>query len=731
MKTKRNYTNYTNKNKTKKKKKIFSEKKTIIKTELKDIIKQSNNKFLNDKFNKLIYNFNSKKTLDTKLQKNDYYNFINEMWIDKQKENGSKNLDYLIQIDDFRVIQDKVMYEINDIISNYIKNNNNIEALELKNFRESAYKYNSIQSSKLYLKKLVNTIDELRKNKQNLWKLLALVNKNEITNPLGPFEWKKKRDINNKSEYIDYISPHNFAIFDLSAYENSNTRDKKIYKKKYKKFFITYLNELFSTTFPNDKNLSVDDVYEIGQLYHELLEESKIQNLKENKDYLSKLTPEEAIEKYDFNFTEYSKELGYKKENIPKFFYVINPSYFKLCTKYLLNEWNSEKWRSYWIWLMARYVVRFTEKWEKVFFRFYGKTEGLKQSFKDSIIPPTVNLCLYVFGPLLNNEYIDYAYNEKNIIYATNMANNLKQIFINKLKRNNWLEKKTREYAEFKIEKINIEIGSKKINGDYKNILPLLNYNPDELLENLLKVLEWRHNLYINNRIDIIDTLTVLDFKKYPAKIESNSSFLVNALYIPSNNSINVTTAYLQKPFINLEEEGTEYNLAYIGWTIAHELTHSLDNIGKLYDYNGDFKKWWSKNDEKKYIKIQKEIIKNYELFSRYDSVNKNFDLTINEDIADINGLNICEEYLRDYCILNNWDGIVALYHFRIFYLYFAYHMREIIEGQSIEYNLITNPHPLAKYRTNVPLARSIFFRHVFDIKKGDRMYSDNKIDIF
>lgn len=718
--------NITKKNLIKKNSKTLSEN-----IDIKEIINTSQNKLDNDRFNNLIYGFDIEKYMSANLEKNDYYTFVNQIWLDEQKKKNEKEMKYLSQIDDFKVTQNNVLYDIYDIVENYTNNNKNIISLELKNFKQSADKFNSIKSSKFYLKKIINTIDEIRKNKQNLWKLLALINKNEVINPYAPFEWKKDKDIKGTEEYIDYIYPHNFVIFDLSSYDDSSSTDKKIYQKRYKKFFINYLEELFKTTMPNDKTLSTNDVFEIGQDFFRLMEESKEKNLKENKEYYTKLTREESIEKYEFNWTEYSKELGYKEEDIPKSFYVVNPSYFESCTKILLNEWNSEKWRSYWVWLVARYVIRYTDKWEQIFFRFNATMQGLFSSFRDSKNASTAALCIFGFGSLLNNEYIDYAYNENNIVYATNMANNLKQILINKIRRNSWLDKKTKEYAEFKVEKISINIGSKKINEDFNKILPLLNYNPDELLENLDKILDWRHKLYINNRLDIIDTLAVLDFRKYPAKIVSNSSFLVNAMYIPSNNSINVTTSYLQKPFINLDEEGTEYNLGYIGWTIAHELTHSLDNIGRLYDHNGDLNEWWSKKDIKRYKKIQQEIIKNYELFAKYDKINIDFSSTINEDIADINGLNLCEEYLRDYCLANKWTGVVALYHFKIFYLYFAYHMRQQIEKQSLQYSLFSNPHPLSKYRTNAPLSRSQFFRHVFGIKKGDKMYSDNKTDVF
>ena len=39
---------------------------------------------------------------------------------------------------------------------------------------------------------------------------------------------------------------------------------------------------------------------------------------------------------------------------------------------------------------------------------------------------------------------------------------------------------------------------------------------------------------------------------------------------------------------------------------------------------------------------------------------------------------------------------------------------------------MITNPHPLDKYRTNIPLSRMKVFRKLFNIKKKDKMWWHN-----
>lgn len=739
MKTKSiNRVNKKNKTyKNNKKNKILKKKaKSILyekKQPLESIISETKNKKINNiENNKLLKYFHTPYNKNSiYLIKNDFFTFINEIWLNKlilDKE----QLRYLVKIDDFRILQYQVYNKLNDIILNYINTNNSNISFELKNYYESAYKFNTVNSSRIFIKKMISQIDKIREDKNNLWKMLAFINKNELTNQMGPFSWEYNIDAKDTNKYINYIYPHKFAIFDISVYSDDNydTEQRNTYANKYKIFFKKYLDDLFKTTLPNDKALNSDDVFDVAKVFFELF--GKIDpNVIENEEMYYKIASEEAMKKYGFNWVQYCIELGYQEDNIPDFFVTNNINYFIFCTKILLDEWNSEKWRSYWIWLILRYVVRFTAEWHHIFYKFYGEeTKGMLESYRKTTTHSAVLMSIYAFNPIYNNEYIRYSYNEDYMFYAKKLAYNLRDIFVNKISRNTWMSEKTRKYSIEKLQNIEINIGHKEmpVNNKY---LPLLNYNPDEFLENMIKVIEWRHNLYLTNQVDVIDTLAKIDWDSYPAQITNLPSYIVNAQYSPIRNSINISNAYLQKPFINLDEHGIEYNLAYIGFTIAHELGHSLDDFGSKFDMEGNYYDWWTKKDRQHFTKIQNEIINQYEVFAQYEKLNYDASQTIGEDIADISGLNICEEYLRDYCIQNKFTPHITYLTYREFYVYFAYQMRQKIHKQSVLFELITNPHPIDKYRTNVTLSRSPFFRTIYDLKKGDHMYWDNKTGIW
>ena len=106
-----------------------------------------------------------------------------------------------------------------------------------------------------------------------------------------------------------------------------------------------------------------------------------------------------------------------------------------------------------------------------------------------------------------------------------------------------------------------------------------------------------------------------------------------------------------------------------------------------------------------------------------YDGIEFDAWPSIGEDLADIAGFAICQEYLRDFQLKNQDILPIKLVSFEAFYIYFAVQSKQKISKKAILAQLKTNPHPLDKYRCNVPLSRSRIFRAIFKVKKGDNMW--------
>jgi predicted metalloendopeptidase len=240
------------------------------------------------------------------------------------------------------------------------------------------------------------------------------------------------------------------------------------------------------------------------------------------------------------------------------------------------------------------------------------------------------------------------------------------------------------------------------------------------------KIHAWRHEQYLQLEGKPLVDIPVMDWTQYPVKMIGTQSYIVNASYTPAKNSIYINLGYIQKPFVDLDERGIEYNLAHIGCTIGHEMGHGFDDWGSQYDENGNLNSWWTDHDKKAFKKIQEDVIKQYEDFAARDGIKFDASIGVGEDLADITGLAICDEYLRDY--QDNNEDLVPIQRlsFQAFYTYFAIQQRQQVGKKALAAQLKNNPHPLDKYRCNIPLSRSPIFRALYNVKKDDGMWWHN-----
>jgi putative endopeptidase len=678
----------------------------------KDTNGQSSKKLIKNFLKQLSYEYGQSKI----TPQSDFYTFVNYRWL-TDKEPDSVVLDkrqkYITQVDDFRIVQDKVYYQLYDIMRNYCNSNHTKLATCLKHFYTSAMNLNPISSSKKYISEYIQYVDEMRKDDKNIWKLLGYLNRDEQISHGAPFVWSMNPDDKNTKFYRSYITSHVFALVDLSVYYDDGTN--VAYKAKYRKNFVNYVKLLFDTCLGHGHGLDPKAPFEVEQeLFNSFCD--KIKN--DVGDY-HVVSADEALKKYNFDWYALSKEIGYSKT--PSHFVTANLNYLKCGTEVMLANWTSEKWRTYWIYIKVREIVRITQTWLPKTYAFYAKSER----GQENIVTPEIRASLYTslpFNTFLTNQYVDKYEDKAQIEFFEGMAKDLLEVFKRIIRRNTWLEPTTKKYALEKMQKIDILIGSpRKLEPD-----PLLDYKPNDFMGNLDKIKAWRLARFIRLEGKGIIDIPMVDWTQFPIKYTGNQAYIVNASYTPTKNSIYINLGYIQPPFIDLENRGIEYNLAHLGNTLGHEMSHALDDWGSKYDADGNLNDWWTPKDKKKFKQIQEDVIKQYHEWAKKDGIDFDAEIGIGEDLADISGLAICDEYLRDFQTKNNDVAAIRAISYDAFYTYFAYQQRQKVTKKALAAQLKTNPHPLDKYRTNVPLSRSEVFRARYNIKPKDGMYWHN-----
>ena len=647
----------------------------------------------------------------------DFYSYINDRWITDYQL--TEQQEYIVQVDDFRIAQDKVYRELIQIIENYISNphvKNSKKAQCIKKVYTSFKSYNTNEQTRCLANTLLEYIDKIKEDKTNLWKKIGIINKNEVSSWGCPFVWSINPDDKNPKIYRCYLEPPQLTIIDVNVYfdDDTDTEKDKKYKNNYRKKYFSYLNKLFTLCFGEKHGFNVKDVFDTE---FEILNAMSCDLIKEtDPDDYNLITKEEALKNFGFNWEEFCKALGFKK--IPNDFVTSNVNYLLCGTKLLLEKWDTNQWRTFWVYLYIRQQCRWNKEGSQIFFEFEGLFQRGQEAKVDDYIRPVFPMG-FCFNTFLTNEYILRYNNPQAINYVKTMAEDLKTVFIRIIERNNWMQPKTKRKALLKLQNFKLTVGSPEILRDD----PLLNYKEDDPWGNVVKMAIWRHEKAIELVGKPVIDIPVIDWSEIPPKFVGTQAYVVNAAYTPTENGIYIPLGYIQKPFVDLDERGIEYNLSRIGFTIAHEMSHSLDDLGSKYDEFGRLNNWWTEKDKKEFEKIQKDVIKQYEKFAEYDGIDFDAQPSIGEDLADISGLSICQEYLRDFQLKNEDILPIQNLSYQSFFIFFAVQSRQKISKRAILAQLKTNPHPLDKYRCNIPLSRTKIFRAIYNVKKGDKMW--------
>jgi len=645
----------------------------------------------------------------------DFYTYINYRWIqDSIKKYKSKETlnRYFVEVDIFRITQDKVYKELFELVKTYIASEKTKRRDKINNVYRSLLTLKSSTIHKHF--KEMNDIFESFQKQNNLWNSLAFLNENEIISWGCPISWTVAQDPKDSQIFCDTISAPRLSLYDYLLYLDDYGQTPKYikYKRSIISHFIHYVNEIFDACLGKDHGLHGKDVFEIEK---DLLDAMSCDTVKnDNPEGYNKVLASEALEKYGFDWDQFSKFLGYKKT--PNYFVCTSLNYLTCVSKYLKSIWKMPKWKAYVFYIVLRQMIRFDSKLVKIYYNFNDKfIEGQPNPFPRDLYP-IFGLSL-TFNTFLTEQYVGAYWNAENVKFVENIAGDLLTVFKRIIQRNTWLTPKTKKYAIKKLDYLEFIIAKPK---DMRED-PLLEYTVDDDWYNMSLLCEWKKNKYLQLQGKEVVDIPLIDWKEF--KLIGTQAYVVNAYYEMNNNKIFIPMAIMQNPFINLTQRGFEYNLARIGYILGHEMSHALDNTGSKHDYKGNLYNWWQPEDKKRYDLIVKNIIKQYETFASYDGIKFSADITVGEDMADISGMAICQEYLLDYFEVNNVVMPIRDLSLKEFYVHFASHQRQYIYKRAVNVQLGTNPHPLDKYRTNCILARLELFKVMFNIKEGDKMW--------
>ncbi|MGH8033539.1 MAG: M13-type metalloendopeptidase, partial [Luteimonas sp.] len=172
----------------------------------------------------------------------------------------------------------------------------------------------------------------------------------------------------------------------------------------------------------------------------------------------------------------------------------------------------------------------------------------------------------------------------------------------------------------------------------------------------------------------------------------------VNARYDPHRNRIEVPAGILQSPLFDVHDTlARQYGA--IGAVMAHEMSHALDDQGRLFDGDGRFGAAWPPSDDAAFAARAQRIVARFDGLPLIDGIALDGRLTLGENIADLAGLAIAWDAWQT---AQDDDGALRQRDARDFFFAWARLWRQALTPDAARQRARFDHHAPAALRANV-----------------------------
>jgi putative endopeptidase len=526
--------------------------------------------------------------------------------------------------------------------------------------------------------KQCNTMEELRR---------AVIDRFSLYNIIQVHNFNVSSDMNNSNMNILHLFSGGLGLPDRDYYFNNNRSN---LLQEYKSFMQRYMD-----LFKDYTNFDVDNVFNVELFLAEHTytsvqkRDATIMNNVHNLEDISIL----CNELYN-DISYFLSRINYPISNLPV--NLTNPK-FTLAYYKLLNNVDLETMKQFFIYLYLRKMGTYISmEAEEILFDFNCKTlSGMKSM--QPVWKRAINVVESNLSMILGKMYVAKYFDETKKQQMLRLVKYIMDEFRDRLETNEWMTPETKNRALEKLAKMNVKVGY-----------------PDKWIDySELNVTET--NSYFQNILNCFRMDFLLEIKDIYKQVDKTKWFMspyeINAYYSPEFNEIVFPAGILQEPFFGND---MAKNFGGIGCIVGHEITHGFDDMGRMFDADGNLRDWWQEEDSIKYkekTNILKEMYDNLTI----EGEKVNGSLTLGENIADLGGVEISLRAMRRFFGNNNKDAI--------FFYNYANIWRCKIRKEEIIKRLMSDPHSPACFRVNTILSNVDAFYDIFNINNNTKIW--------
>jgi predicted metalloendopeptidase len=338
-------------------------------------------------------------------------------------------------------------------------------------------------------------------------------------------------------------------------------------------------------------------------------------------------------------------------------------------------------------------------------FAFYGTAlQGTPQQRPRDAL--ALNATSNALQDAVGKAYVDKYFPASSKAQIQDMVTNLKAAFARRVKAIGWMSPATKQEALKKVEGIVVGVGYPDSWRDYSG----LTITADNAYANQKNAALWEYHHQIAK---IGKPMDRHEWWMPPQ--------LVNAVNLPVQNALNFPAAILVKPFFDPNADAA-FNYGAIGATIGHEISHSFDTGGALFDAQGAMRNWWTPADFAAFNKQADMLVKQFDAYEALPGLHLNGKLTINENIADVAGLGAAYEAYKASLNGKPAPVINGLTGDQRFFIAFAQSWAAKWRPESLRQIVLTNEHAPDQFRAQTVRNIDAWYP-AFNVKPGQKLY--------
>ncbi len=193
------------------------------------------------------------------------------------------------------------------------------------------------------------------------------------------------------------------------------------------------------------------------------------------------------------------------------------------------------------------------------------------------------------------------------------------------------------------------------------------------------------------------------------------------AIIMFSPNAEFFSAALLQPPFFDGAGDAAS-NYGSAGAGIAHEISHSFDELGNIYDAKGRLGDWWTAEDRTGYHEAAAKLAAQFDRYCPFPDACVNGKQVLNENIADLAGLLVAHDayvlslHGKADAVINGLTGEQR------FFVSFAQRWRKLQSEAGLRKQIASDTHAPGEFRSDTVRNVDEWYT-AFGVSASDRLF--------